>query len=75
MTDERETPPVPDEDHSTGSVWRADKHGQAAAGLPPHITPCTPQEQARHWAELCEAISGYVVGRPGKHTAREGNAA
>ena len=57
------TPEVPDEDHSTGSYWRAPKL-RPTPELPPRYRPCTPEEQAQHWADLGEAISGYVVGRP-----------
>lgn len=53
--------PVPDEDHSTGAAWRA-PHAEPAAGVPSLATPCTPEEQAAHWAALAEAISGFRVG-------------
>lgn len=53
---------VPDEDHSTGTAWHAPRP-QAPAELPPHITPCTPGQQAQHRAELADAISGFAVGR------------
>jgi hypothetical protein len=50
--------PVPDEDHSTGTAWRA-PHAEPPV---PVATPCTPEEQAEHWATLAEAISGFRVG-------------
>jgi hypothetical protein len=53
--------PVPDEDHSTGTAWRA-PHAEPAAVLPSHLTPCTPEEQAKHLATLAEGISGFHVG-------------
>ncbi|WP_406365215.1 hypothetical protein [Streptomyces sp. NBC_00645] len=51
---------VPDEDHSTGTAWRA-PHIYTPIVLPPHITPCTPDEQARHYAALSKALSGLSV--------------
>jgi hypothetical protein len=52
---------VPDEDHSTGTAWRA-PHLVPAAVLPSHVTPCTPEEQAEHLATLAEGIAGFHVG-------------
>jgi hypothetical protein len=55
------TSPVPDEDHSTGTSWRAPRpHSDVV--LPPHLTPCTPEEQAEHFAELAAAIGDFHVG-------------
>lgn len=51
---------VPDEDHSTGAAWHAPQ--LTAAVLPPHITPCPPEQQAEHLAQLAEAVSGFAVG-------------
>lgn len=48
--------PVPDEDHSNGAVWAS-----RPAGLPDHIRPWTPAEQAEHLAVLTEAIAGFAV--------------
>lgn len=53
--------PVPDEDHSTGTAWRT-PHLEPTAVLPPHLTPCTAEEQAQHLATLAEGISGFHVG-------------
>ncbi|MGW6210982.1 hypothetical protein [Streptomyces sp. NPDC055109] len=52
---------VPDEDHSTGAAWRAPRIFTPIV-LPSHITPCTPDEQTRHYMALSEAISGLSVG-------------
>lgn len=51
---------VPDEDHSTSAAWHTPQ--LTAAVLPPHITPCPPEEQAAHLAQLAEAVSGFAVG-------------
>ncbi|MFF9215582.1 hypothetical protein [Streptomyces viridosporus] len=55
MTTAAETPAVPDEDHSTGAAWRR-----------PEFQPCTPKEQAQHWAELCEVVKSWRVGDAGR---------
>lgn len=44
------------EDQPTGTF------GHAEHRLPGHIRPWAPKEQARHFAELAEAISGWSVG-------------
>ncbi|MCW5252231.1 hypothetical protein [Streptomyces sp. SHP 1-2] len=49
--------PVPDEDHPTGTAWRP-AHPRPAH-LPAHIRPWTPEEQARHRADLDEALDGW----------------
>jgi hypothetical protein len=59
---------VPDEDHSTGTSWRAPRP-QADAALPPHLTPCTRDEQAEHFAELAAAIADFHVGVALRSTA------
>lgn len=61
---------VPDEDHSTGTAWRTHRPTPPQTGLPAHIVPCTPDEQARHLADLDEAISTWVY-RPTDKTARK----
>ncbi|MEU1496095.1 hypothetical protein [Streptomyces sp. NPDC005732] len=55
---------VPDEDHSTGAAWRDPR------ALPPHMRPCTPEEQAQHVAELDEGLSGWVYDRAARRAAR-----
>ncbi|GGX99075.1 hypothetical protein [Streptomyces fructofermentans] len=47
---------VPAEDVPDGTF------GRARHRLPAHITPCTPEEQARHHADLDEALSGLAIG-------------
>jgi hypothetical protein len=47
---------VPAEDIPNG------RFGGPRPVLPDHITPCTPEEQAAHFLELAEALSGFVVG-------------
>ncbi|MGY1498584.1 hypothetical protein ACW4TU_18625 [Streptomyces sp. QTS52] len=53
------TPPnqqtVPDEDHANGAAWTS------THGLPDHIRPWTPAEQAEHLATLTEGIAGFAV--------------
>ena len=46
---------VPDEDHSNGAAWPSTR----TAGLPDHIRPWTPNEQADHYAALTEAVSDW----------------
>jgi hypothetical protein len=53
--------PVPDEDHSTGTAWRA-PHAEPAVSVSAQATPCTIEEQVEHLATLAEAISGFRVG-------------
>ncbi|RSR98061.1 hypothetical protein EF913_28440 [Streptomyces sp. WAC04189] len=65
MTTSAEAPAgVPEEDHSTGTAWRAPAPEPRPATDGPGPRPWTPEEQAQHWADLAEAIDGYVVGRP-----------
>lgn len=66
MTTTPELLPVPDEDHSNGAAWRAPR----PAGLPDHIRPWTPAEQAEHMADLAEAISGWRWHDPARISAR-----
>ena len=47
---------VPAEDVPTG------RFGRAELRLPEHITPCTPEEQARHLADLDAELSTIRVG-------------
>ncbi|MBD9703411.1 hypothetical protein IHE56_15235 [Streptomyces sp. ID01-12c] len=47
---------APAEDVPTGSFGRAEYR------LLEHMTPCTPEEQARHLADLDEALSTIRVG-------------
>lgn len=56
MTTRLTTAAVPDEDHSTGAAWRT----------PRPVQPCTPEEQAQHWADLDEAVNGWRVGDAGR---------
>lgn len=56
MTTYQETAQVPDEDHSTGTAWRR----------PEPVRPCTPEEQAQHWADLGDVVSGWKVGDAGR---------
>jgi hypothetical protein len=44
------------EDVPTGSF------GGSRPPLPAHITPCTPDEQARHYADLADALCSFRVG-------------
>lgn len=48
---------VPDEDHANGAAWTSCR----PSGLPDHIRPWTPAEQAEHLATLTEAIAGFAV--------------
>ncbi len=57
MTALQPEPTVPDEDHSNGAAWTNSR----PPGLPGHIRPWTPAEQAEHLAELAEGISGFAV--------------
>ncbi|MDX3455085.1 hypothetical protein PV396_24610 [Streptomyces sp. ME02-8801-2C] len=50
-------PMVPDEDHSNGAAWTSPH----PAGLPGHIRPWTPAEQAEHLAALAQGIAGFAV--------------
>lgn len=47
---------VPPEDVPSGTF------GHAGPRLPDHIQPCTPQQQARHLADLDDAVSRWKVG-------------
>lgn len=51
---------VPDEDRPNGAAWRKPRPAPPETGLPAHIVPCTPEEQARHLADLADAISTWV---------------
>lgn len=48
---------VPPEDVPSGTF------GHAGPRLPDHIRPCTPQDQARHLADLDDAVSGWTYDR------------
>jgi hypothetical protein len=54
--DQDDEPVVPAEDVPTGHF------GNPRPGLPAHITPCTPEEQAAHLASLSAALSKFTVG-------------
>lgn len=62
---------VPDEDHPNGAAWRKPRPTPPPTGLPAHIRPCTPDEQARHLADLADAISTWVY-RPTRRTTPPG---
>ncbi|WP_405925462.1 hypothetical protein [Streptomyces sp. NBC_00035] len=62
--EETDAAEAPEEDHSTGTAWHRPQVHLRVPGLPANFEPCTPQEQARHRAELSRGIAGYVVGRP-----------
>ncbi|MDX3202097.1 hypothetical protein [Streptomyces scabiei] len=64
-TDTGEHEPVPDEDVPTGSFGRAEYR------LPEHLTPTPPEEQARHLADLDEALSTIRVGDALRRHARQ----
>lgn len=54
--EDRAVTEVPAEDVPDGTF------GRAQPRLPDHIRPCTPDEQARHHADLSEALSGLAIG-------------
>lgn len=64
----QELMPVPDEDHSNGAAWTSVR--ARPVGLPDHIRPWTPAEQAEHLAVLAEAITGWRWHDPARVSAR-----
>lgn len=55
------------EEQDEAEVWPPEDFpdgtfGHSRSRLPDHIKPCTPEEQARHHADLSEALSGLALG-------------